>query len=169
VRAVALHLGACALAALAPFIPRPGSAPAAEGPFAWPSHFEGRPLTERPLSERERRFAQDFPGRIGLFSDGERQLVLRFTTRATRRMHPSSDCLRAAGYAILPRPSRRAADGTGWGCFAARRADEELLVCEQIRDQRGATWPDPSSWYWPALTGSSRGPWWSASVFERVR
>jgi hypothetical protein len=169
VRLVAAHLAAAAVAALVPLVPRPEPAPTALPSFAWPRTFEGRPLTELPVTERERRFAEDFPGRIGLFSDGERQLVMRFTTRATRRMHPSSDCLRAVGYQITPLPARRDPDGGAWGCFTARRNREELRVCEQIRDPRGATWPDPSSWYWPALTGASAGPWWSFSVFERSR
>ena len=56
--------------------------------------------------------------------------------------------------------------GTAWGCFIARKQGSGLTVCEQIRDAGGRTWPDPSSWYWPALTGGSPGPWWSTTIVE---
>jgi hypothetical protein len=161
-----VYLLACAVAAVAPLVPHRVGRPSGEGPVPWPRTFEGRRLVELPLGERDQRFARDFPGRIGLFSDGSRQIVLRFTTRATRRLHPASDCLKAVGYAIAPLPARLGPDGTTWGCFTARKR-EELVVCEQIRDGAGATWPDPSTWYWPALFGSSRGPWWSTTVVER--
>ena len=167
-RAAAFYLLLCALAAAAPLLPRRSHAEpaAAAAAFAWPARFEGRPLTALPLAARDRRFADGFPGRIGRFSDGTREIILRFTTQATRRLHPASDCLKAIGFAIAPLPARRGPDGSAWGCFAARRQGGEMTVCEQIRDAGGRTWPDPSSWYWPALAGSSRGPWWSTTVVE---
>jgi hypothetical protein len=174
VRAVPLYLAICALAAAAPLLPRASRAGSLDAtvpgaaPFAWPAQFEGRRLTELPLTGRDRRFADDFPGRIGRFSDGRREIILRFTTRATRRLHPASDCLAAIGFAVEPLPARRAADDTTWGCFAARKAGEALTVCEQIRDAHGRTWPDASSWYWPALAGGSAGPWWSTTIVERA-
>ena len=164
---VSVYLGVCALAAAAPLVPRASGARSAdavapgEAAFAWPRQFEGRPLTELPLAGRDRRFADDFPGHVGRFTDGTRELILRFTTRATRRLHPASDCLAAIGFVIQPLPARRASDATTWGCFAARKPGEALTVCEQIRDAAGRTWPDPTSWYWPALSGGSAGPWWS--------
>ena len=62
--------------------------------------------------------------------------------------------------------ARRGPDGTAWGCFTARKQGDGLAVCEQIRDAGGRTWPDPSSWYWPALTGGSQGPWWSTTIVK---
>jgi len=181
VRAVRAHLIVCVLAAAGPHVPRPCSrvtaaplptggataATAGDADLAWPAEFEGRPLTELPLTGRDRRFADDFPGRIGRFTDGTRELIIRVTTRATRRLHPASDCLKAIGFTIDPLPARRGPDGSAWGCFAARRQQDALAVCEQIRDTEGRTWPDPSSWYWSALAGSSRGPWWSTTIVER--
>ena len=182
-RAVKAHLIVCVLAAAGPHVPRgpcsrATAAPlpshagsdgtgAADADFAWPTQFEGRPLTELPLTGRDRRFADDFPGRIGRFTDGSHELIVRYTTRATRRLHPASDCLKAIGFSIDPLPARREHDGTTWGCFTARREHDALSVCEQIRDTNGRTWPDPSSWYWSALAGSSRGPWWSTTIVER--
>jgi hypothetical protein len=165
-RTGALALIACALAAVAPLVPRPDPAASAAAPFTWPSHFQGRPLTPIALGERDARFARDFPGQVARFSDGTREIILRFTTRATRRLHPASDCMRAVGFAIDPLPLRRGPDGAAWGCFRGRRADLRLFVCEQIRDSGGQSWPDPSSWYWPALLGRSAGPWWSTTTVE---
>jgi hypothetical protein len=176
VRAVALHVGACVLAALAPLSPRllgigagDADAPGGAAPFAWPQRFEGRPLRALPLGERDRRFAADFPGHVGRFSDGTREIILRHTTRATRRLHPASDCLAAAGFRVEPLRARVGPDGSPWRCVAARRAQADLTVCEQIHDGTGRTWPDPSTWYWPALLGQSAGPWWSATIVETTR
>jgi hypothetical protein len=171
VRALAPVLAVCALAAAAPLLPRPSRAQApatkATTPVAWPpTEFEGHSLTELPLTGRDRRFADDFPGRIGRFTDGTRELILRATERATRRLHPASDCLKATGFTVEPLPARRGPDGTTWGCVAARKQADALTICEQIRDADGHRWPDPSSWYWAALTGTSRGPWWSTTVVE---
>ena len=182
-RAIALQLAACALAALVPlatFAARRRAAPrppprSPPPPSRWPTTFEGRPLTPLPLGERDQRFARDFPGQVGRFHDGQRELILRHVARPTRRLHPASDCLRAVGFAIEPLPARRGPDGTTWGCFAARRASgagaaEHLTVCEQIRDATtGRTWPDASSWYWPALAGGTTGPWWSTTMVEPAR
>jgi len=168
VRAIRLYVAVSALAAAAPLVPRPSRAhPTTADAFAWPAQFQGRPLTELPLTGRDRRFADEFPGRVGRFTDGAREIVLRVTTRATRRLHPASDCLAAVGFAIEPLPARRDPDGATWGCFAARKPGTSLSVCEQIRDAAGRTWPDASSWYWPALSGASVGPWSSATVVER--
>ena len=164
------HLAACALAALAPLLARLDGAPvpAAAAAFQWPATFEGRPLAMVALGERDRRFAADFPGHVGRFSDGRREIILRHVTTATRRLHPASQCLRAEGYTIEPRPARAADGGSGvWSCFAARRRDEHLEVCEQIRDAGGRAFPDASSWYWPARLGGSTGPWLSTTVVER--
>jgi len=178
-RAVALQLAACALAALVPLATFAARRTRAETTttlaavaVTWPATFEGRPLTPLPLGERDQRFARDFPGQVGRFHDGQRELILRHVARPTRRLHPASDCLRAVGFAIDPLPARRGPDGTTWGCFAARRGDgarpaENLTVCEQIRDATtGRTWPDASSWYWPALAGGTTGSWWSTTVVE---
>jgi hypothetical protein len=166
-RSVALQLIACVAAALAPFATRVArERTPATGAVVWPTTFEGRALVRLPLGPRDERFARDFPGQIARFHDGRRELILRHIMEPTRRLHPASDCLRAVGFSIDPLPARRAPDGTSWGCFAANRAPEHLTVCEQIRDAAGHTWPDASSWYWPALAGSSAGPWWSTTVVE---
>src|SRR3954466_11032832 len=112
------YLIACVIAALMPFVSArfqtPGTG-AALSPFpGWPSTFEGRTLTLLPLSEMEKKFATGFPGRIARFSDGEREIIIRWATEATRMMHPSSDCFQGLGYSVKPLAAHRDESGSLW-------------------------------------------------------
>lgn len=159
---------AATLAALAPLRHQPGAADvvAREVFPGWPTHHEGRRLTPLPMSEREDAFGRDFPGRIGRFTDGEREIIVRFVAEPTRRLHPAADCLKAVGYSITPVPVRREASGTLMSCSKAERRGQALHVCEMIRNDHGEQWPDVSAWYWSAIVGGARGPWWSFVVAE---
>jgi hypothetical protein len=169
-RLPALFVAACALAALAPLFPlfrKPADASSAAAFPGWPTTFDGRPLVARPLLARERRFAAGFPGRIATFGDGRRLYVVRWVTRATRRLHPAADCYRGAGYTIVPRPLARDEAGRAWGTFTAVRGTTRLRVRERIADAADATaFTDASSWYWAALLGRVGGPWWAWTVVE---
>ena len=134
----------------------------------WPSHYQGRELREMALTQREIAFARDFPGRIGRFWDGEREIIIRWIGAPTRRLHPAADCFRGIGYSIMPSPAGKDAGGAAMSCFRARHLAEEMMVCEVIRDERGESWPDVSAWYWHALFGSSPAPWWSFVVAETM-
>jgi exosortase/archaeosortase family protein len=154
----------CVVAAGLPLLGmRPASRPVTNAP-AWPTHFEGKPLRELPLGAVERRFAADFPGRIGRFSDGEREIIIRWVAIETRRLHPASDCFRGVGYSIAPRPLHVDPEGSRWGTFLAIRGSQRLEVRERIYDGTGHQWTDVSSWYWAATTGRSLGPWWAVTV-----
>jgi hypothetical protein len=117
-------------------------------------------------SERETRFASGFPGQIGVFSDGTRTYVVRWVRTATRKLHPSSDCLRALGYAVKPTPIFAETDGTHWGTSSAQHGPESLRVRERIVDSVGREWTDVSAWFWSAALGQSLGPWWAITIFE---
>lgn len=136
----------------------------------FPSSFEGRQLEEVPLSSMTRRFAGSFPGRIGVFADGRRRIVIRFVYASTRQLHPSSDCYRAGGYDIDWLPELIDGAGIEWGRFRASRGRETLVVRERIFDSGGGSrkqsFTDVSAWYWSALMGRSRGPWWAITVVE---
>lgn len=134
----------------------------------WPSRFEGRRIVPLPPAPEDALLAAQFPGRTARFSDGRRQIVLRRMDAATRRLHPARDCFRATGHAIAPAPMRVSPDGRAASCFAAARGGRTLLVCEHVRDARGRSWPDISSWYWSALLGTSEGPWTAALTVERT-
>ena len=165
------YFGACLLAACAPWLhaaPKAGGGAAAAAGFpGWPTHFEGRPLTRLPLSEREERFGEEFPGLVARFTDGRREVIVRFIGEATRRLHPTADCLTAIGYSVRPVPLHVAEDGALWSGFTAERRGERLLVRERVYSDSGGSWPDIPAWYWSAATGAARGPWWALTVAER--
>jgi hypothetical protein len=164
--AVLLTAVAAAIAPLAGKNDRAASA-AADGFPGWPTHYEGATLEELPLTPREAAFTRDFPGRVGRFSDGHREIIIRWVNAPTRRLHPAADCFRGSGYSTTPLPSRRNANGAAMGCFRASLRGDAMTICEVIRDDRGETWPDASAWYWHALLGASPAPWWSFVVAER--
>ncbi|MEQ1717960.1 MAG: hypothetical protein ABL907_18630 [Hyphomicrobium sp.] len=144
----------------------PGVSSFAAGFPGWPSDYEGRTLTVLPLTPREQTFVRDFPGRIGRFSDGRREIILRWVAEPTRRLHPASDCFRGSGYRIKALPLKRDAAGTLMSCFSAARGGEHMRVCEAVRGDGGQSWPDVSSWYWTTMLGTGQGPWWSVVVAE---
>ena len=133
----------------------------------WPAQYDGRALQGLALTRRELVFAQDFPGRVGRFADGRREIIMRWVTLPTRRLHPAADCFRASGYSIAPLPRQRRGNATPIGCFRASRGDDRLKVCEMIRDEQGQTWSDVSAWYWHAILGTTRSPWWSVVTAEQ--
>ena len=165
------YLIACAIAALMPFVSAHFETPATEAAAAtfpgWPSTIDGRPLTPLPLNEMEQKFATGFPGRIARFSDGEREIIIRWVTEATRMMHPASDCFQGLGYTVTPLAAHRDPSGSLWTSFAATKSDERLLVYERINSDSGETWTDVSAWYWSALRHEGSGSWGAITVAEK--
>jgi len=161
-----IYVVACAVAALVPLL----SVQSKDQPNAafpgWPAQFEGNPLTPLPLTELEKRFANDFPGQIGRFTDGKREIVIRWVTEATRKLHPSSDCFQGLGYSVKPLALRRDDRGGLWSSFEATKGSEQLRVYEQIQNESGQTWTDVSAWYWSALKDGN-GSWWAITVAEK--
>jgi hypothetical protein len=132
----------------------------------WPATFENQTLKQLPLSPLEQRFQQDFPGHLGRFTDGKREIILRWVDQGSRRLHPASDCFKANGYTVTPQPIRT--EGTvRWSTFIATRGTERYLVSERIHDGAGKQWSDVSSWYWEAQLGKSAGPWWAVTVAQK--
>ena len=142
--------------------PTPHNAP------VWPTAFEGRPLYPLALTEQERGFQRGFPGHVARFTDGSHEIVMRSLHRASRRLHPAADCLKAVGYQVTPRPIRVGTDGHYWGCVLAQRPGKSLQVCERIYDGNGNSWSDVSSWYWAAMLGKTNGPWQSMTIARPV-
>jgi hypothetical protein len=168
----ALYITACALAALVPLLPHAQSRHRGDRNSSrefpgWPKSFEGRTLTALPLSEREERFGREFPGRTARFTDGRREIIIRWVTEPTRKLHPASDCFEGLGYSVKPSALRVDAQGSRWASFTAVRGDERLGVYERIYTERGDGWTDVSAWYWSALGEKSVGPWWAVTVAER--
>src|SRR5262245_6381724 len=132
-RSSLLFIGCCLLAAVAPFAPMRSDVTNEQAAFpGWPAQFEGRSLTQLPLSSREERFAIDFPGRIARFSDGHREIIIRWVARETRALHPASDCFKGLGYSIKPLSARVDFAGHRWGAFEARGGVVALSGQERI-------------------------------------
>ncbi len=159
----------CLGSALIPLAPQDTAPTKATGAFpGWPSSYEGRPLVRLPLTARERRFGQGFPGRLARFGDGRRELVMRWVTAPSRRLHPAADCFRGLGYRVTPRPLQQDAEGQAWGESVAVKGEQRLRVRERLYDDSGHSWTDVSAWYWSALLGETRGPWWAVTIAERA-
>ncbi len=132
----------------------------------WPATWEGEPIRQIPLTEREVIFNRNFPGQVAKFTDGRRELILRWVTKGTRQLHSSSDCFRGTGYSVSPRPATFDAQGARWSCFAAERGRHRLLVRERITDERGQEWTDVSAWFWSVILRQTEGPWMAVTVIE---
>jgi len=159
-------LGALLLATFWPLLAPAGSArEAARVAHEWPVQFEGRVLRPLALSPVEQRFAEDFPGQLGRFTDGQRSIVLRQVLRPTRKLHPAEDCFRALGYRIEQTQLRQRSGAQGLQrCFVVTRKGVRLQVCDYIEDAAGQSFSDASAWYWAALAGRSTGPWQAITV-----
>jgi len=156
------------VAALVLFIAgRATAPPVAEQP--WPANLDGVALVELPLSELEQRFARSFPGQIGRFAWGEREVIMRRTIRPTRRMHPAADCLRAAGFVTRAEPLFRDSDGGLWGCSTARKDGRRWRVLERYLNSDGSLLAtDASAWFWQAMAQPDEGPWTAVTVIEEL-
>ncbi|MBF0308495.1 MAG: hypothetical protein HQL56_03050 [Magnetococcales bacterium] len=132
----------------------------------WPREWQGLPLRQLPLADYEQAFGTGFPGRLARFTDGRRQIVIRWITQATRKLHPASDCFRALGYDISPLPAARTSKIHHLHCFLATAQRDKFHVCEWVQDDRGGQWSDISQWFWQALMSPESGPWWSYTVAE---
>jgi hypothetical protein len=156
---------ACVVAAVTPLLPLGKKSKSLDHAFpGWPPPFAQQPI---PLSQGELRFENEFPGRLGKFSDGTREIAIRWVTEPTRMLHPAADCLQGLGYAVTPQPLFVDEANQRWGCVLAVRHDQKIRVRERIYDGAGKEWTDVSSWYWAALLGKTTGPWWAITVAER--
>jgi hypothetical protein len=120
------------------------------------------------MGEADRRFAEAFPGRIAKFTDGRREILIRWVPNPTRKLHPASDCFRGMGYRIEPKPVVEDLRGRRWGSFEATRGGERIQVAERIYDSAGNGWTDVSAWYWSAILGRSSGPYWAITMMEKL-
>ena len=158
------------VAALFPLLyapPRTAGAPLPE--VRWPEEFEGKSLTALPLTEVELRFEENFPGRLGRFTDGRRVLILRRINQPNRIVHSITHCFASVGWTVRDEPPVRDADGQLWAQATVERGGEQLRLRERYRDEAGASWPDVGAWYWNAARGTSTGPWWGETLVERAR
>lgn len=126
------------------------------------------PLHPLPASREEAAFATSFPGTLSSHRWGNDQVILRRVNRATRKLHPSADCLRAAGYATSDSVTVQCAEGSQWSRFSATRDGIRLTIHERVVSETdGSAWTDVSAWYWSALRRPLNGPWRAETVISR--
>lgn len=164
-----LGLAAVAGPLLAIATPRP-VIPTSGGPLLTHFTFDGihRPLQPLPPTDMERAFAEGFPGTIASYLWMDRQVIVRDVTRATRRLHPTRDCLRASGYETTESVTEVRHDGATWSRFSAWKESQRLTIHERIvSTANGSSWTDVSAWFWSALLHPLNGPWRAETVIER--
>lgn len=160
-------------AAMTPWLMFRGHPPENDTPLTPPPStfsFNGVTNTLQALapSPAEAAFSASFPGTLSSHSWGQDQVILRRVTKATRRLHPSHDCLRSAGFETTHSTTVRSSDGSEWSRFTATRGEERLIVHERIvSEQDGGTWTDVPMWYWSALAHPLNGPWRAETVISR--
>lgn len=159
---------------LAPFLllgPPPGHAETVRAggmPAAFSFNGTQLPLQAIPPMPEEEAFSRSFPGHIGVYRWDDHQVILRRVDRATRKLHPASDCLRAAGYSTGNAVTVTLADGTRWSRFHATRHGERLTIHERVVSECNAdTWTDIPAWFWSALNRPLNGPWRAETVISR--
>ena len=134
----------------------------------WPQQLDSQWLRPLALSNVERRFASQFPGRIGRFSTADAAVTLRVVQRPTRMLHPAADCYRGLGYRIRDSRLERDVKARLWRCFTAWRDGHALRVCERIEAADGQAYTDTSAWFWAAALEQSHGPWLAVTKAQRL-
>ncbi len=158
---------ACAIAAIIPFF-TPQKSPAKQEE-QWPTTYEGQNLRPLPLTDSELEFARNFPGSIAMFQTDNQTIIIRRVRQATRQLHPAADCYRASGFKLSNPHREKDRAGITWNVLLAQKKTRHLQVRERIYDENGRNYTDVSQWYWAALWGQSKGPWWSITTVTALR
>jgi exosortase/archaeosortase family protein len=123
-------------------------------------HFYGHPITKIALSPVEENFYAHFPGSIAIYEGRDFKLIVREVTRATRKLHPASHCLRAEGFHIGDKTTITDDEENRWLTYTASRNGNEWNVRERITQKTdGKQWTEISAWYWHAFFHPKEGVW----------
>lgn len=133
------------------------------------THYRGQLLTPIPHSPLEESFQKNFPGQLASYSfqneRGSHQLIIRTVNQATRKLHPSSHCLRAMGFTLGRPVLIRDAYEEAWVEYPATKKGRNFLVRERVISlddsslSPAPSWTEVSAWYWSALQNPDGGPW----------
>lgn len=169
---MALFTAVALAAAAVPFVAR-ASVTMESGEVTWPTQWNGLDLVPVSLTEQEKSFADTFPGEIAVFRTAEgpfsKRLILRHVERATRKLHSSADCLRAAGCILEEKPEETDSNGERWSVWRATAPEGgHFRVRERLHEAADPErqWTDATNWFWSAALGRSEGPWWAVTVIE---
>lgn len=131
--------------------------------------FQGTTMNVVPcaLTDEEMRFAEHFPGTIGVYRSGNTQIILREMQLATRKLHASRDCLRASGFEVYEGKEWTDAKGDIWLRYRASHDGQGYIVHERIISLVDHTsWTDVSQWFWHALRRPLNGPWRAETIIQ---
>jgi len=131
------------------------------------TNFQGIPVTRIPLTTAEEKFYEEFPGSIAVYEADGFKLIVRQVSRATRKLHPASHCLRAEGFRIGEKTVEGSEDGGRWLSYMIVRDGERFQVRERITNTASQEcWPEISAWYWHAFLHPGKGPWEAVTVIS---
>jgi hypothetical protein len=135
--------------------------------FITPPGVDLSNFTEVQLIDKEKLLETSFPGATKRFESANQQLIVRYIVEPSRKVHPAEMCFRAWGYKIVWRPGRGGKNGRS-SCFEAEREGKRCLVCEQVIATDAESFPDVSAWYYQAILGRTKGPWWSLLEVQKL-
>ena len=135
-------------------------------PVVFPDSINGDVLIEVSMPQRHQKFLKNFPGELKIFKSANKLYIVKRIEKPTRKVHPAADCFRGSGYSIDWQPIVVDKEGSRWSHFIANKGDERVSVKEHILDNNKNLWTDPSSWYWSAVLGETKPPWWGITVEE---
>lgn len=168
-KTVVAFLGTCLTAVILPYWTSSFSSASSSANFpGWMSEWRGAPLKRLPLSWREEKFAEDFPGQVAQFTDGKMRMLVRYTASPTRKLLSAEECFRSIGFRVQPLLEEVDERGERWARLVVSSAHERWEVRERIASETGEAWTEPSSWYWAAAYGRAKGPWWAITILEPV-
>lgn len=160
-----------ALSSLLPLIVQPVEPVAAlsrSTDVTWPQSIDGQALTKLSLTERDKEFQNGFPGKFARFKTQSSEVLIRYVTNATRKLHPAADCLRGIGYQIKPLSAEKTRTNGVKSCVRADKDGKSIKVCEFIVGKEGQEFSDPSTWFWHAFFNPKAGPWYAFTVSEEM-
>ncbi|MBX9690380.1 MAG: exosortase/archaeosortase family protein [Candidatus Obscuribacterales bacterium] len=157
-----------ALAAIVPLCLKEPAGTALEAEPRWPLKINGAEVRVLESNETRDKFAESFPGKIKVFSDGSRKYIMRWIHTESRQLHPSSDCYKGMGFSIEHGPLVSIL-GNRYSSFIAVKNGRKYRILERIYDEHGSSWTEPSEWYWAATLDKTSGPWWDLVVIENLK
>lgn len=129
--------------------------------------YMGEALTPLPLTPAEEKFYTGFPGSVATYEGHSFKLIVRTVTRATRKLHPASHCLRAEGFSISEKSRTTLPDGSRWLTYTATRNGAQWLIREHISQIDGdMQWSEIPAWFWHAFLHPTGGPWEAITIMQ---
>lgn len=129
--------------------------------------YQGEALTPLALTPAEEKFYTNFPGSVAIYEGHSFKLIVRTVTRATRKLHPASHCLRAEGFHISEKTQTNLPDGSRWLTYTATRNGAQWLIREHIAQTDGdKQWSEIPAWFWHAFLHPADGPWKAITVMQ---